>query len=262
MPEFTVASLNTRGLPFGRSRLADRYGAIGDCLESGPADVVGFQEVFTYRHLRWLGRRMPSYRHVSYRPSAAGPAGGLVTLSRLPLAGHRYRRLPGGITPRARLEAWLGLKGILATRLAGSGVWIVTTHLTTNIDGDWSSTNRFHPLHRGQLAALADTVAGLESAVVCGDFNIPGDTGLHRDFLARARLHDPFRGRCASTLQPRCLPPGVAPGRIDFILTTKRIEAVGTGLLFTGTRAMRGGPGYVSDHLGLTARLHVSTPAA
>ena len=48
--------------------------------------------MFTWWHLRLLARRMRSFRHVSFRPSLAGPAGGLVTFSRLPVSGTAYQR--------------------------------------------------------------------------------------------------------------------------------------------------------------------------
>ena len=50
----TVATLNTRGVPIAGSQLAERYRAIGDAFEISDADVVAFQEVFTYWHLRLL----------------------------------------------------------------------------------------------------------------------------------------------------------------------------------------------------------------
>ncbi|HEV2373578.1 MAG TPA: endonuclease/exonuclease/phosphatase family protein [Streptosporangiaceae bacterium] len=78
-----VATLNTRGIPVTGSQLARRYRAIAEAFEASDADVVAFQEVFTYWHLRLLARRMASFRHVAYQLSAAGPAGGLVTFSRL-----------------------------------------------------------------------------------------------------------------------------------------------------------------------------------
>jgi hypothetical protein len=95
MPEqlaarLSVASLNTRGIAIRGSRLASRYAVIGTEFEAGRADVACFQEVFTYWHLRLRARRMPSFRHVSYRPSAIGPAGGVVTFSRLPVSRQDY----------------------------------------------------------------------------------------------------------------------------------------------------------------------------
>ena len=95
MPEqlagrLSVASLNTRGVPV-LGLQAGRYAAIGTAFEAGPAEVAGFQEVLTYGHLRLLVQRMPSFAHVSYRSSFAGPAGGLVMFSRLPVSGSEYR---------------------------------------------------------------------------------------------------------------------------------------------------------------------------
>ena len=64
----TIASLNIRGVPLTGSLLA---------------------------------RKMPSFRHVSYRATAAGPRGGLATFSRRPVSRTAYqglgvpRRLPG-----------------------------------------------------------------------------------------------------------------------------------------------------------------------
>src|ERR1035441_7335476 len=55
----TVASLNTWGLHILGSDLAARYTVIGTEFEAGRADVVCFQEVFSYWHLRLLARRMP-----------------------------------------------------------------------------------------------------------------------------------------------------------------------------------------------------------
>jgi sphingomyelin phosphodiesterase 2 len=152
----TVATLNTRGLPPVGSRLAERYKVIADTFERGACDVVCLQEVFTYRHLRLLTSRMPSFRYVSYCRSMAGPAGGLMTLSRMRTAGvdyqgFRYPSRVAGLPPLTREKA--GLKGTIVTRLAQPNVTIVNTHPTANSDGDWSSSNRFYPVHGASLPA-------------------------------------------------------------------------------------------------------------
>ena len=46
------------------------------------------------------------------------------------------------------------------------------------------------------------------------------------------------------------------PHCIDFILTAGEIKAQDTEVLFTGRQVLRSGTGYVSDHLGLLARLN------
>jgi sphingomyelin phosphodiesterase 2 len=258
--QLTVASFNTRGVPVVGSRLAGRYAVIGTELDAGEADVVCLQEVFTYWHLRLLARRMRSFRHVRYRPSPAGPAGGLVTFSRLPVSGTVYRGF--GIPPQApgisrltRLRA--GMKGALVTRLAGLSV--INTHPLANRDGDWSETNRFYPLHRAQLDALTQAMRSVPApAVVCGDFNIDRDSSLLGAFMAGSGLADAFEGGCPATFRAEYLPAGETPHCIDFILATDGVKAEAATVLFPGKEALRGGPGYVSDHIGLCARLFLN----
>jgi endonuclease/exonuclease/phosphatase (EEP) superfamily protein YafD len=260
-----VVSLNTRGIAPAGSRLAGRYAAIGAALDAGDADVACFQEVFTWWHLRLLARRMRSFRHVSLRPSVAGPAGGLATFSRLPVSGTAYYRLglppaAPGISRAARLAA--SLRGALVTRLARPGLCVISTHPSANRDGDWSQGNRFYPLHRAQLAALARVVRGAAApAVVCGDFNVDGASSLFGEFVTEARLADAFKGNCPATFRTEYLPPGKTPHCIDFILTSDGVEAEAATVVFAGKEPLPGGPGYVSDHVGLRASLVLAPPS-
>jgi endonuclease/exonuclease/phosphatase (EEP) superfamily protein YafD len=256
-----VASLNTRGIPVPGSRLAARYAVIGAGFEASDADVVCVQEVFSYWHLRMLARRMPSFRHVSYRRSAAGPAGGLVTFSRGPAASARYAGF--GVPPRAaglsRLARWrAGFKGALVTRLAEPGLTVVNVHPVPNHDGDWSAGSRFYPWHQAQLAALAEVVRGAPGPVVaCGDFNVSRDSPLFAGFTADTGLSDVFGGGCPATFRAEYLPAGKAPHCIDFILAGAGVQADAAMVLFADRAELPGGPGFVSDHLGLSARLRV-----
>ena len=221
-----------------------------------------FQEVLSYWHLRLLARRMPSFRHVSYRPSLAGPAGGLVMFSRLPVSGTAYRGF--GIPPQApgisRLARYrAGLKGALVTRLAQPRVCIISTHPVANRDGDWSAAGRFYPLHRAQLGALTQVVCGVPApAVVCGDFNVDRDSSLFGGFMEGTGLSDVFDGGCPATFRAEYLPAGETPRCIDFILTTDGIKAETANVLFAGKVPLPRGPGYVSVHVGLRARLFLA----
>jgi sphingomyelin phosphodiesterase 2 len=254
----TIASLNTRGIPLTGSRLAERYAAIGAGFDAGDADVVCCQEVFTYWHLRLLARRMRSFQQVSYWRGPAGPAGGLVTFSRRPVSGMRYRRF--GRPPRAtavprasRVQA--RMKGALVTRLGRPGLCVINTHPAANHDGDWSEANRYYPLHRAQLAVLAGVVS--ESgprAVVCGDFNIDRESALFGDFTAATGLADAFAGACPPTFRAEYLPAGATPHCIDFILTAGEVTAASPELVFAGKESL----GYLSDHIGLRARLSLT----
>jgi endonuclease/exonuclease/phosphatase (EEP) superfamily protein YafD len=259
IPRVRVATLNTWGVAIRASQLASRYALIGAEFEAGQADVVCFQEVFTYWHLWLLARRMRSFRHVSYRPAALGPAGGLVTFSRLPVSGRDYQGF--GTPPEApglsqHVRSRARLKGALVTRLTHPGLCVVNTHPVANWDGDWSRTSRFYPLHRAQLAALARTAGSIGGpAAVCGDFNVDRDSSLFGDFMAETGLADAFEGKCPPTFRAEYLPAGKTPRCIDFILTATGVKAESVGLLLTGQVELPSGPGYASDHIGLYANL-------
>ncbi|RZT19728.1 endonuclease/exonuclease/phosphatase family metal-dependent hydrolase [Kribbella sp. VKM Ac-2569] len=248
MTRLTVASLNTRGVPLFSSNLRSRYIAIAEAFETSDADVVNLQEVLTYYHLQLLRRSMPSYR-ASFRPSAAGPAGGLVTFSRHPVTAATYRRFPSpsvSALPRiTRLTA--SLKGVLTTTLPGLA--ILNAHLSANHDGDWSLTSRYHRLHQAQLTTLAQYVGTVEEpAVLTGDFNIARDSSLYRDFLGNSRLADAFGDDCPPTFHQAYLPPDRSPHCIDFVLLS------GPTLTVESTHLE---DSYPSDHLGLIVRLLV-----
>src|SRR6266568_2273902 len=254
----TIASLNTRGIPLTGSRLAERYAVIGAGFDAGPADVVCCQEVLTYWYLRLLVRRMRSFRQVSYWRAPAGPAGGLVTFSRRPVSGTAYRRFgrpprTPGLPRTSRLQA--SLKGALVNRLARPELCAINTHPVANYDGDWSTANRFYPLHRAQLAVLAHVVneAG-PRAVICGDFNIARESPLFGEFTAAAGLADAFQGACPPTFRAEYLPAGATPHCIDFILTAGEVTVESAALVFAGKEP----PGYASDHIGLRARLSLT----
>jgi endonuclease/exonuclease/phosphatase family metal-dependent hydrolase len=260
----TVASLNIRGFPLAGSRLAARCQAIGAFFEASDADVVCFQEVLTYYHLRQLARHLPSFREVSCQRTPLGPAGDVVTFSRLAVAAtayHGFGAAPAapGIPLLTRLDA--RMKGALVTRLAVPAVTVVNTHPVANKDGDWSPANRFAPVHRAELAALARTVRGIPApAVACGDFNVARDSALFAEFIAGTGLVDAFDGNCQPTFRAEFLPAGATRHCIDFILTTGDVNAEAAEVLFAGKQEMRGGAGFVSDHVGLLARLNC--PAA
>jgi endonuclease/exonuclease/phosphatase family metal-dependent hydrolase len=257
--QLAIASLNTRGIPLTGSQLAQRYAAIGAGFEAGDADVVCCQEVFTYWHLRLLARQMSSFRQVSYRRGPAGPAGALVTFSRRPVSGTRFRRFGpappvAGLPWSARFQA--RVKGALVTRLDQPELCVINTHPTANYDGDWSEANRYYPLHRAQLAVLAELVSDAgPRAVVCGDFNIARESSVFGQFMAATGLADAFGGACPPTYRAEYLPAGATAHCIDFILTAREVEVADPALVFAAKEPL----GYLSDHIGLRARL--SLPA-
>jgi endonuclease/exonuclease/phosphatase family metal-dependent hydrolase len=265
----TIATLNTLGIRILKSRLPSRYRLIAAAFEAGDADVVCVQEIATYWHLRQLTRRMPSFKYVSYQRRRLGPAGALVTFSRLPVAGVEYhpigptRGAPGIARLPLRNRLTAGLRGALVTRLAGNGpaaggLAIVNTHTTSNKDGDWSPGNRHYLVHRAQLAALVAVMRGIDGpAVLCGDFNIPRQDALFTEFMAESGLADAFGGTCPPTFRAEYLRPGDIAYCVDFIMTSPGVRAQSPGLLFADPHPALPAPGYLSDHMGLSATLSV-----
>ena len=173
----TVATFNVW---FDEYHARQRYAAIADELERDPPDVMVFQEVTTpaldvllarpwiraeYRSAAVTGRRVANY--------------GMLILSRLPLDGAVYVRLP---TAAAR--------GLLA-----AGVPVNGTRLTVgcvHLDSGKASAR----LRERQLAAIFEATAGERDVVLLGDFNMRDreDGGIdprYRDVWPLLRPDDP-----------------------------------------------------------------------
>src|SRR5207248_1466022 len=82
---FSIASLNTLGIPFLSPYPLDRYIALCQAFERLRVDIINLQEVHTYNLFHLLKKNLPSYPYVAYERALPGPQGGLVTLSRHPL---------------------------------------------------------------------------------------------------------------------------------------------------------------------------------
>ena len=130
MTDLMVASLNIRGIPLTGSRLAARCAVIGAYFEASDADVVCLQEVLHHVHLALLARRMPSFRFVSVRRTLPGPAGDVVTFSRLPVASRRFFRF--GPSDRAGSPAHphpCAADGRLGDQAGAAGGWPWSTRI-------------------------------------------------------------------------------------------------------------------------------------
>jgi endonuclease/exonuclease/phosphatase family metal-dependent hydrolase len=91
-------------------------------------------------------------------------------------------------------------------------------------------------------------------AVVCGDFNVSRESSLFGDFMAATGLADAFGGACPATFRADYLPAGATAHCIDFILTAREVTAESPALVFAEKEPL----GYLSDHVGLRARLSLT----
>jgi endonuclease/exonuclease/phosphatase family metal-dependent hydrolase len=223
--------------------------------------VLALQEVWTPRLLRTLRAGLPDHRYAAWQAGRLRqPVGGLVTLSRLPLARVRYvsfrgaRPGAGDVFFRTSKAINSRLQGVLIAELAGRAVTVANTHLSANRDGDWSSHNRHHGLQRAQLerlhAALADTAA---VTVLAGDLNTPSGGPLYPMVIGNGGWQDPFAATDPATYQPGLLPPGRPPQRIDYLLVRGRAMHEPAVLMDQPVGLPGGRRGYLSDHVALAA---------
>lgn len=247
----TVRVLTFNTLFHGRSRA--RLGALAQLIERADYDVVCLQEVISPRNLAHLRRAAKSYPHIAHPAAFPMVRGGLVTLSRHLITRRHFR----SFTPvrPARLE-WLLRKGALFTRvrLPDGFLTVVNTHLSANMDMDWSPSNPYTRVEESELRELAALVGELDPAepkVVMGDFNVPRAHDLFQEFVSATGLRDALDGDTGPTFRPEyaVLEP------IDQLLVTPGIE-VTTRLRFQDHVRLAGGDLVpLSDHYAIEATL-------
>lgn len=221
--------------------------------------MVCLQEVVFRGRVGLLRSLAPSYVHAVHRPLGFGVLGGLVTLSRLPVASQRY------VVFRTHGRWWnngwsdtLIRKGFLVTEIevGARRVTVVNTHLAANYDGDWSPGNRYARLEHVELGQLADAVAGVEPdqpLVVAGDLNVPSGSWLLDEFVRRTGLRDVPSGP-GPTWRPA---PAGSDYVIDHVLVRGPIDATAE-LRFREPVRLAGGRSVpLSDHLGIAAALRL-----
>ncbi|GGQ10060.1 endonuclease/exonuclease/phosphatase family metal-dependent hydrolase [Actinomadura coerulea] len=230
-----------------------RMGVLAETIERSDYDVVCLQEVISWRVLRLLRRAAISYPHVSYVPMFPLVRGGLVTFSRHPVTRSHFRAY---IPARPARPEWLLGKGALFTRvrLPGGHLTVVNTHLSANLDMDWSPSNVYTRVEKAELRRLAAAVNRIPKAepmVVMGDFNVPRDSPDLADFISDTGLRDAFGGDTEPTFRPEY----AEIGAIDQLLVRPGIEAK-TRLVFKEKVRLPGGRSTVlSDHYGIEADL-------
>lgn len=230
-----------------------RMAVLAETIERSDYDIVCLQEVISWRVLRLLRRVATSYPHIAYLPMFPLVRGGLVTLSRHPVVRRHFRAYAPA--PPARPE-WLLGKGALFTRirLPEGHLTVVNTHLSANLDMDWSPSNVYARVEEAELERLAAAVARIpetEPLVAMGDFNVPRDSPYLAEFISSTGLRDAFGGVTEPTFRPEY----AEIGAIDQLLVRPGIDAT-TRLVFKEkVRLPSGRSAVLSDHYGIEADL-------
>jgi sphingomyelin phosphodiesterase 2 len=262
---FSLATLNTLGIPFLSPSPRERYKALAQEFESLGVDIINLQEVHTYGLLKVLKDRLPSYPHVVYERSFVGPKGGLVTFSRHPLEKLQFTLFTFASQPTnwRFLRLFGFFKGTLVSKRIDVPLVIFNTHLTANGVGNWSRGSKLYPVHESQLdqlSKLIEHVTGKEClGVVSGDFNIPKCSELYRRFVDLSQAKDVFGEDDTPTFHSEFLLAGKQVHRIDYIFTYSpgaKVEVNDSSLLFQNkVQLLNGKTSFLSDHIGLMAVL-------
>ena len=264
---FSIASLNTLGVPFLSPYPVDRYIGLCQAFERLRADIINLQEVHTYNLFHLLKKNLPSYPYVAYERALLGPRGGLVTLSRYPLEKVQFTPFthPEPMIQRLLYANPITHKGSLMAKIQGKALLIYNTHLIPNRKGNWSRENKMYQTHEKQLEELSNLIAQAaykeNYVVVSGDFNIPKSSDLYTHFLDISHARDIFAADDTPTFHAEFLPSGKKAHRIDYIFLYPEEAAMtihASSLLFQNKVTLRNGKtAYLSDHLGLMAELEL-----
>jgi endonuclease/exonuclease/phosphatase family metal-dependent hydrolase len=150
---------------------------------------------------------------------------------------------------------------------------VLNAHLTADTDGDWSTTNRFFPVHRAQLRKLLALTREPEledqNLLLSGDFNLAKESELYDEFRVQGGWIDPLKDDDSPTFHQEFLPPGAHPHRIDYIFARARTGSQCTvkraATLLTERVPVRNrheSSIFLSDHAALQAQLSFSRATA
>lgn len=236
-----------------RGRARARMDALARLIDESDYDVVCLQEVISPLILARFRRATTSYPHMARAWTFPLVRGGLVTLSRWPITRSHFE--PFALARPARPE-WLLGKGALFTRvqLPGGYLTAVNTHLSANMDMDWSPSNAYTKVEQSELSRLAAAVNRIDPAeplVAMGDFNVPRDSSYFATFASAAGLQDAMAGSTEPTYRPECADIGA----IDQLLHRPGMKADTRVVFKDAIRLPDGDLAHLSDHYGIAATL-------
>jgi len=246
-----------------RGHARQRLDAIGRLLDESANDVLCLQEVTRRGSIGQLRRLLPSFGPPAFQPFRIAVMGGLVTFARHPIERSEYevfqaRGLRWDISWADRLLR----KGFLTSslHLDALPVIVINTHLLANYDEDWTPGNRYVRQQVSELEQLAEAIERLDKRallLVAGDLNVPFETPMLEQFMARCGLRDVFASPAPSTIHQSA--PGRPPLAIDHILyrhpSGRKIAAI-AGLRFVEPVQLSDGrTAHASDHFAVEAEI-------
>jgi hypothetical protein len=222
MPEFSLLSLNTFGVPFYIS--GRRIARLVNELNRLAPTVICLQEIQQNAYIPILQHGLGDYPHLAFERKTLAPKGGLFTASRNMPVHQKFFPFPNrGRWLSIGFSDWALYKGVLAVELEVEGrrIIVLNTHMHANYAGNWLPGNGFAGIQHDQVRFLTELVhAQPEDSLlaVCGDFNFPRKTFLYEELILQSGLIDPLAGDLRPTYRPFPLVPSRWAISLDFVL--------------------------------------------
>jgi len=263
----SLLSLNCFGTPVPTTRR--RLQTLAHHLEQSSLQIVCLQEVQLAMYQNLLFQACVSYPFQAYEPHLHCPKGGLVTLSRAPLATQHfetYEEQGRWYLPTA-MDRFLRKGMLISTFHWGNvPVVVINTHILANYSGDWARQGVYARMQEKQLRQLADTVAAQPSdtlVAVVGDFNLPRGSQLYHNFLQQTGLTDALAGDQRPTHRPPLGVPAHYSLPIDFVFTripsTLSLQITGDLRFSNKLDLTDRHQDYLSDHNAIEVGFALST---
>jgi len=268
-----IVNLNTFGFPLLNFSIKERYKKLAMFLEkeNRQINIINFQEVFTYFTLQILKKELTSYPYIIYKKSFFGPKGGLVCFSKYPIEEFRFIPFPKKIfslnSPHL-LPFLFNNNGFLVLYLSIIPLVIINTHITSNLKGDWSKQDDLYQQQKNELKTITTFITDFARkkipVVFSGDFNIPADSNLYKEFVKNLYIKDIFSPIRKATFHQEFLPPKREAQCVDYIFlicSGKNVQLVKRDYLFNEkVHFSNGQMGYLSDHVGLYTKVTFKNP--
>ena len=241
------------------TNIFQRINKIGEELAKEAPDVIALQEVHTYLVLNLLKIKLSHYPFVAYKNYLYGPRGGLVIFSKHPLTDIEYINFQKrGSLLNKSFVAKVIRNGILTATILKTSMVILNTHLTPNMDYNYSQNNRYSKFSEAQLIQLAqvikDFVADDKKVLLGGDLNAAKNSYLYKTFLSLSKAIDIFAREDSPTQHQEYYPAHQEVTRIDYIFYAgkSKPKILSADHLFTKKVKLKHEKStYLSDHVGL-----------
>lgn len=264
--QFSLVTFNAFGTPFYgsnikhqflRTKISHRFKKIGQLLNDSGADVLCFQEVFSFRHLNRLKVELTKYPYCVYQKFLIAPRGGLIIFSKHPVKKFSYIDFTtGGKYWDRSITSRLTKRGALVITFENLPLTIINTHPVQNSSGRWDSENKYVQIIQSQLDQLIKICNEINGDyILAGDFNMPHDSNLYAYFQTQLPAVDVFKNDTRPTYIEEYLFGKRKAERLDYIFYNgKHLALMHAKHVFNKKVALESGVmTYLSDHIALKA---------